>query len=98
MLWSQRRLRVVAALILILALGGPMASAGAAGFERAGRSEGPASAFAESLLSWVKSVLPWVGRSASPCDRGAGLDPNGCPGDQGDPGDGGTGQHIRPGH
>jgi len=98
MLWSHRRRRVATALILILALGGPMASAGAAGFERAGRSQSLASAFAESLLSWVKSVLPWLGKSASPCDRGAGLDPNGCPGDKGDPGDGGTGQHIRPGH
>jgi hypothetical protein len=85
MLWNQRSLRVVAVLVLIVALVGPVASAGAAGSGKADLSRGEISSVSwsrlDSLWSFVRSVLgirPSPQSAACGGDRGAGLDPNGC--------------------
>jgi hypothetical protein len=83
MLWNQRSLRVAAALALTVVLAGPMASAGASGFERMDRSRGESSSFMDGLWAWVRSFVSalspdGVTRTVCSGDRGAGLDPNGC--------------------
>jgi|GEM_PF-6867088 hypothetical protein len=76
---NPRSLRVVAVLVLTVALAGPVA-ADAAGHERAGLTRGDSSPMSW-VWSFVRSVLglrPDPQTAACGGDRGAGLDPNGC--------------------
>jgi hypothetical protein len=80
----RKGLCLVAALTLVLTLGGPVAGARAAvpGNHRIVAGEGPAEitrieAILERARAWLAELFPWASITAAECDRIGSIDPNG---------------------